>query len=213
LLRPIDVIRCFHNAFRRDLTQIDTLVLNIAREGGDMAPIFERLRIVGDILDYHAKGEEAAVFPAVDKFVPLLAQPYILDHRELDSMVSTLETIRDNPEVLAAARATAVLNSQLRIHLDKEDMYLYPFLSERTTDDEQIAIGRVMSSKTPPERVPVQVQWLFPLLDFDDQLKVIKSSMTMLPAPVFAKLKPLVEKSVSTNWVRLTQQIPELLDK
>ena len=92
-------------------------------------------------------------------------------------------------------------------------MYLYPFLSERTTDDEQIAIGRVMASKTPPERIPVQVQWIFPLLDFDDQLKVIKSSMTMLPAPVFAKLKPLVEKSVSTNWVRLTQQIPELLDK
>ena len=72
MLRPIDVIRCFHNAFRRDLSQIDALVLNIAREGGDMAPVFKRLKIVGDILDYHAKGEEAAVFPPVDKFAPLL---------------------------------------------------------------------------------------------------------------------------------------------
>ena len=65
LLRPIDIVRCFHNAFRRDMSQIDTSMLNIAREGGDLALIFDRLQIVTEILDYHARGEEAAVFPAV----------------------------------------------------------------------------------------------------------------------------------------------------
>lgn len=213
MLRPIDVVRCFHNAFRRDMSQIDTSVLNIAREGEDMAPIFNRLQIIGEILDYHARGEEAAVFPAVDNIAPLLAKAYILDHRELDNMVHGLEAIRKAPDPLTTARATAVLNSHLRIHLDKEDVHLYPILRERTTDDEQISIGKLMASKTPPERSPIQAQWLFPLLDLDDQVTVTRLWMSVMPPQVFAMLKPLIKKSVSANWAMLTQQIPELSDK
>ena len=84
-----------------------------------------------EILDYHAKGEEAAVFPAVDNLAPLVAKTYIMDHRELDAMVSGLEAMRNAPDPLTMARATAVLASHLRIHLDKEDAYLYPILRER----------------------------------------------------------------------------------
>jgi hemerythrin-like domain-containing protein len=180
LLRPIDAVRCFHNAFRRDMSQIDTLVLNIAREGGDMAPIFDRL---------------------------------IIDHRELDNMVLGLEAIREAPDPLATARATAVLNSHLRIHLNKEDVHLYPILRERTTDDEQVSIGKVMASKTPPERSSIQAQWLFPLLDLDDQVTVTRVWMALMPPPVFTMLKPLIKKSASANWAMLTQQIPELSDR
>jgi iron-sulfur cluster repair protein YtfE (RIC family) len=210
LLRPIDIVRCFHNAYRRDMSQIDTSVLNIAREGGDMSPIFDRLKILSEALDYHAKGEEAAVFPAFDKITPLVTGAYVLDHRELDSMTSGLEAIRREPDRLTVVRAAAVLNSQLRIHLDKEDAYLYPILKERTTDEEQIAIGQIMASKIPREQFPIQVQWLFPLLDTDEQVKVIKLSMRIMPTPVFATLKPLIKKSVPTNWATLTQSIPEL---
>lgn len=207
------MVRCFHNAFRRDMSQIDTLVLNIACEGGDLAPIFNRLQIMTDILDYHARGEEAAVFPAVDNIAPLVAKTYIMDHRELDNMVQGLEAIRKAPDNLIAARATAVLNSHLRIHLDKEDEHLYPILRERTTEDEQISIVKVMASKTPPERSPTQVQWLFPLLDADDQVKVTRVWMSVMPPPVFTMIKPLIKKSVSANWALLTEQIPELSDK
>jgi hemerythrin superfamily protein len=195
------------------MAQIDNSVLNIAREGGDMAPYFDRLQIIGEILDYHARGEEAAVFPAVDNIAPFLAKAYILDHRELDSMVHGLEAIRKTPDPLTTARATAVLNSHLRIHLDKEDVHLYPILRERTTDDEQASIGKILASKTPPERSPSQVQWLFPLLDLDDQVNVTRVWMSLMPPPVFTMLKPLIKKSVSANWTMLTQQIPELSDK
>jgi hypothetical protein len=195
------------------MSQIDTLVLNVAREGGDMASIFDRLQIISEILDYHARGEEAAVFPAVDNLAPLVAQAYIMDHRELDNMIHGLEAIRKAPNPLTTARATAVLNSHLRIHLDKEDVHLYPILRERTTDDEQISIGKIMASKTPPEKSPIQVQWLFPLLDLDDQVKVTRVWMSLMPSPVFTMIKPLIKKSVSANWAMLTQQIPELSDK
>jgi len=118
------------------------------------------LRTVAEILEYHAQGEEAAVFPAVDKLTPLVARAYFLDHRELDKTVNGLETMRKAPDPLITARATAVLESHLRIHLDKEDAHLYPILRERTTESEQASIVGLMSKKVPPERFPALVRWV-----------------------------------------------------
>ena len=116
---PFDIVRSIHNAFRRDIFQIDDSVFKIARIGGDLTPVSDRIHTMGEILDYHARGEEAAVFPAVDKVAPLVSEAYLLDHRELDTMVSGLETMRKTPDSLTVARGTAVLASHLRIHLYK----------------------------------------------------------------------------------------------
>jgi len=212
LFRPIDLVKCFHNAFRRDIFEIDESVLKIASSVGDIGLVFVRLHILGEILNYHAEGEEAAVFPAVDKLRPFVSPGYLFDHHELDNMVEALEEIRKAPDVLATARATAVLHSHLRIHLDKEDLYLYPILREQTTDDEQIAVGKIMSSKIPPERFPDLAQWLFPLLRLNDQIMVIKGWMTMMPPPVFANAKLLIRKNVGDNWVEIVKLIPELAE-
>ena len=206
----LEIVFSLHKAFRRDAFQIDSFAFKIARDGGDLTLVLDRLRLMGEILDYHAKGEEAAVFPAVDNVAPLVAQSYLFDHRELDIMVNGLEAMRKALDPLTVARATAVLNSHLRIHLDKEDAYLYPILKERTTESEQASIVGVMSQKVPSDRFPTLVKWLFPLLDFQDQVAVTKGWMTRMPPQVFATLKPLIKKSVPDNWVELTRQIPGL---
>jgi hypothetical protein len=168
---------------------------------------------MGEVLDYHARGEEAAVFPAVDKVAPLVAKAYLMDHRELDTMVGGLETMRKTPDPLTTVRATAVLASHLRIHLNKEDAHLYPILRERTTETEQASIGGLMSKNVPPDRFPTLVQWLFPLLDLEDRIVVTKGWMTLMPPQVFAGLKPLIRESVGQNWSELSQRIPELENK
>jgi iron-sulfur cluster repair protein YtfE (RIC family) len=212
-LEPLDIVRALHNAFRRDVFQIDDAAFKIARVGGGLTLVFDRLHVMGEVLDYHARGEEAAVFPAVDNVAPLVAKAYLMDHRELDIMVSGLEDMRKTPDPLAAARATAVLNSHLRIHLDKEDAHLYAILRERTTESEQASIAGLMSKKVPPDRFPTLIQWLFPLLGFEDQLVVTRGWMTLMPPQVFAGVKPLIKQSIAENWVKLAQLIPELNNK
>jgi iron-sulfur cluster repair protein YtfE (RIC family) len=210
---PIDIVRSIHNAFRRDISQIDDSVFKIARTGGDLTAVLDRLHLMDEILDYHARGEEAAVFPAVDNVTPLVAEAYLMDHRELDTMVSRLEAMRKTPDPLTTARATEALASHLRIHLNKEDAHLYRILRERTTESEQISIAGLMSKKVPPDRFPTLVQWLFPLLDLEDRVVVTKGWMTLMPPQVFDGLKPLIRKTVANDWVELTQRIPELHDK
>lgn len=209
---PLDVVRSFHNAFRRDISQIDDSVLKVARGGGDLAASLDRLRVMGEVLDYHARGEEEAVFPAVDNLAPLVARAYLMDHRELDVMVSGLEAIRKSPEPLAAARATAVLKSHLTIHLNKEDAHLYPILRERTTEDEQATIVGLMSRQVPPDKFPMVVQWLFPLLDLEDRMALTRTWMALMPPQVFSGLKPLIKRAVAEDWAELARRIPELSD-
>lgn len=212
---PIDVVLCFHNAFRRDIAEIDSQVLNIARSSGNLTSILDRLHVMDEILDYHARGEEAAVFPAVDSVAPLVAKAYLMDHRELDKMVETLEAMRllKLPDPLLASRATAVLNSHLRIHLDKEDTHLYPILREKTTATQQVTIGGIMSSKIPPDRFPAAIAWLFPLLNLNDRVTVTMGWMTFMPPPIFANIKPLIKNAVAEGWDMLAQRIPELNNK
>lgn len=212
---PIDVVLCFHNAFRKDIAQIDSSVLEIARIGGNLSPILNRLQSMDEILDYHARGEEAAVFPAVDNIAPLVAKAYLMDHRELDKMVESLETMRlqKSPIPLQACRATAVLNSHLRIHLDKEDAHLYPILREKTTISEQVTMGGIMSSKIPPDRFPAAIAWLMPLLDLNDQVTVTKGWMTLMPPQIFANIKLLIKSAVAEGWDAIAQRIPELNNK
>jgi iron-sulfur cluster repair protein YtfE (RIC family) len=207
---PIDAVLCIHNAFRRDMSQIDEVAYQLARSDGDLTDVLNRFHIMGEILDYHARGEEEAVFPAIDRLVPLLNKTYILDHRELDRMVSGLEVLRKAPDGLTAARATAALNQHLRLHLDKEDAFLYPMLRERTSLDEQVSIIGHMAGAVPPDRSPVLVQWLFPLLSNDERVVITRIWMSLMPPPVFDGVKPLIRDAVGGEWIELKRRIPEL---
>jgi hemerythrin-like domain-containing protein len=207
---PIDAVLCIHNAFRRDMSQIDGVAYQLARSGGDLTDVLDRFHIMGEVLDYHARGEEEAVFPAIERLVPLLNKTYILDHRELDRMVSGLEELRKAPDNLTGARATAVLNQHLRLHLDKEDAYLYTMLRERTSLDEQASIVKHMTGAIPPDRTPVLVQWLLPLLNNDERTVMTRVWMSLMPPQVFAGLKPIIRDAVGVDWVELKRRIPEL---
>jgi iron-sulfur cluster repair protein YtfE (RIC family) len=207
---PIDVVHAIHNAFRRDIVQIDNSALSIARNGGDFSPLFERIQIFSEVLDYHARGEEAAVFPAIDKVTPMFAKAYLMDHRELDIMTNGFAEIKKTPDGLTTARATAILNSHLRIHLNKEDTLLYPVLKERLTVAEQGQIAGLMSKQIPPEKFPSLVQWLFPLLDMNDQVVVTQTWKSLMPPPVFDNVKKLIMKTSNENWIELARRIPDL---
>ena len=83
---PLDAITVIHNAFRRDMPEIDEAAYKVAKHGGDLSPVLDRLQFHSQILISHAEGEEEAVFPAIDKVAPLVAKAYAIDHDELDMM-------------------------------------------------------------------------------------------------------------------------------
>jgi hypothetical protein len=81
MVEPVDGILAVHTAFRRDMGHIDAAALAAARGTEGLTATIGRFRFLDEVLDWHAKGEEMAVFPALEKVAPLVAEAYARDHR------------------------------------------------------------------------------------------------------------------------------------
>ena len=207
---PLDAVTSIHKAFRNDMAEIDDAAYKAAAGGSDLSVVVDRLRFFSEILRWHANGEEEAVFPTMDRVAPLVARPYLLDHRELDMMTEGLARVSATSDPLTTARATASLNTHLRIHLDKEDAHLYPILRERTSADEQASIVGTMARGVPPERMPELIRWWLPLVGLDDRETTISVWKALMPEQVFAGMKPLIQDTIGQDWAELKQRIPGL---
>ncbi|MEI6293124.1 MAG: hemerythrin domain-containing protein [Methanomicrobiales archaeon] len=210
MTEPIDAIRAIHNAFRNDIWQIDTAALDSAKGIEGLASTIERFRFFNEILVWHAKGEELAIFPALENVAPMVAEAYVKDHRGLDTAFEELNNSYSEQDTLKTARATAAFRFHLNIHLEKEDTHLYRIFRERISLGDQGKAVSIMASTIPPERFPDVVGWLFPLIGNDDRENMIRIWQMVLPTPAFAGVKKLIEKSVGSDWNELKRRIPTL---
>jgi hemerythrin-like domain-containing protein len=207
---PLDAIRAFHNAFRKDMTDMDAAAYTAARGDGNLDLVLKRYTFFNDALVWHASGEEEYVFPALENIAPLVAEAYERDHRGLDSLFESLKKAVIDLDTLAIARATAAFDFHLRIHLNKEEAHLYRIFNERISLPSQGAIIGKMAQKVPQERFPDAVAWLFPLLGSNDRENLIRIWRQAMPEPVFTQVAKLIGLAIGNEWAELTLRIPDL---
>jgi hypothetical protein len=210
MAQPLDAVMAFHNAFRRDLKEIDAAALDAARGKPGLAPVIERFRFFNEISVWHANGEELAIFPAVEAVAPSVAEAYERDHRGLDAAFDALNAAVSARDSLETARATAAFKFHLDMHLGKEDAHLYRLMRERVSlPDQGKAVG-IMSSTVPQSRFPEVIGWLFPLLGDDDRENMVRIWQMVMPPPVFETIKKLIQAATGNGWAELTRRIPTL---
>jgi hypothetical protein len=208
MAEPLDAIRAIHNAFRRDMAGIDAAALAVGR--GLPAPALGRFRFFNEILVWHAHGEELAIFPALEAVVPSVAEAYERDHRGLDAAFDALSAAVNSGDALETARAAAAFKFHLDIHLDKEEEHLYRLVKQRVPADGLVKALGVMSSTVPQDRFPEVVAWMFPLLGGDDRENMTRIWRMVMPPPVFARVRQMIQQAVGQDWAELAQRIPEL---
>jgi len=207
---PLDAIRAIHNAFRKDAAAIDAAAHTVAREGAGTGQVIRRYTLLNEVLAWHASGEEDAVFPAMEKVAPLVAEAYERDHRGLDSLFESLHEAVNASDALVTSRVTAALKFHLDTHLNKEEAHLYRIFNERISLQDQRVIAGKMARKVPPERFPDLVGWLYPLIGPGDRENMIRIWQQALPEPVFSEAKKLIWAAIGEDWEELTRRIPEL---
>jgi hypothetical protein len=207
---PLDAVKAIHNAFRRDMDIIDGAALDSARGIPGLMTKLERFRFFNEVLVWHAHGEELAIFPALEIVAPSVAEAYLMDHRGLDAAFDALSAAVSARDALQTARASAAFKFHLDIHLDKEDAHLYRLIRERVSAPDQAKALGVMSSTVPPQRFPEVIAWMFPLLGPDDRENMTRVWQMVMPAPVFAGVKKLIQGAIGDDWAELTRRIPTL---
>jgi hypothetical protein len=210
MTEPVDAILAFHNAFRMDMKQIDAAARETARGQNGLAGTIERYRFLNEILSWHARGEEIAVFPALETVAPLVAEAYEKDHRGLDSAYETLDRSYAARDMLDTARAAAAFRFHLDIHLAKEDTHLYRIFRERISPADQAKALGIMAAGVPTQRFPEVIAWMFPLIGHDDRENMTRIWQMVMPAPGFAVVREQIRKAVGSDWAELSRRIPLL---
>lgn len=209
---PIDAVRAIHNAFREDMRLIDTAALEAAQGKPGLEETVERFRFFNEVLEWHAHGEELAIFPALESVAPSVAEAYEKDHRALDAAFDTLSNAVSVRDPLETARATKAFKYFLDVHLDKEDMHLYRLIGERVSVPDQGQAVGVMASQVPEERFPELVAWMFPLMGHDDRENMTRIWQHVMPPEAFAGATQLVAAAIGDDWSELTRRVPELAE-
>jgi len=211
MAEPLDAVKAIHNAFRRDMEEIDAAALESARGKSGLKPAVERFRFLNEVLVWHAHGEELAIFPAIDTVAPSVAEAYERDHRGLDAAFDVLSAAVSAHDTIGTARATAAFKFHLDLHLGKEDAHLYRLMRERVpVPDQGKAVG-IMSSTVPQDRFPEVVAWMFPLMNHDDRENMTLIWQMVMPDSAFSHVKQLIQKAIGEDWAELTRRIPGLI--
>jgi len=162
------------------------------------------------VLEWHAHGEELAIFPALEEVAPAVAEAYAKDHRALDAAFDSLSKAVSVRDPLETAHATKAFKFFLDVHLDKEDVHLYRLIKERVSVPDQGQAVGVMASTVPQDRFADLVAWMFPLMGNDDRENMTRIWQTVMPGEAFAAATKLVEAAIGDDWSELTRRIPEL---
>jgi hemerythrin-like domain-containing protein len=207
---PIDAVVAIHNAFRRDIAIIDSAALDAARGRPGLSATVERFRFFNEVLEWHAHGEELAIFPALEAVAPSVAVAYESDHRALDAAFDALNKAVSVRDPLETARATKAFKFFLDVHLDKEDGHLYRIIKERVAVSDQGQAVGVMAGEVPQDRFPEFVAWMYPLLGDDDRENMTRIWQMVMPADAFAGAVQLVHQAIGDEFAGLCQRIPDL---
>ncbi len=209
MARPLDAVTAFHNAFRRDIAQIDSAALAWARGDREATDTLARYRFLNEVLVWHANSEEAVVFPLIEKEAPMLSEPYIQDHHGLDAVHERLHEAVEANDALGAARATAAFKFHLDLHLAKEDRQVYPLLKRRIRLPEERGVGSTIAAMVPRERFPEVVAWIFPLLGPTDRENLVQVFGMLMPPEVLANVGVMVKQAVGDeDWAALSRFLP-----
>jgi hypothetical protein len=207
---PVDLILVAHDAFRRDLAEIDTAALGAARDGRDLSETFKRLDFFTEMLSWHAQGEDRGIFPTLETVAPDVAASYELDHRGLDLASDGLTEAIGADDPVAVARATAAFKFHLDIHLYKEEVHLYRLFTDRLPESDQANAVGAFTDALPVARFSDFVGWLFPLVEVDGRARVVRVWQVAMPPQAFAGSMSLVERALGNDYSDLVERVPEL---
>lgn len=189
------------------MSQIDAAALDAARGKPGLEATIERFRFMNEVLEWHARGEDAAIGPLLESVAPSVYATYERDHRALDAAFAALRDAVSAHDPLETARATKAFKVHLDLHLDKEDAHMYRLIRERASLRDAAAAVSKLANGAPADRFPEVVAWMLPLLDLDDRVTMTLGWKHVMPAPVFADTLPLIQKAVGSGWGELALRI------
>jgi len=209
---PLRSLVFVHTALRNELNDLANLAHAAAKGENNIETLKERFDWATYALHYHAAGEDAALFPAVEAKHPGVAMTFDDDHQTDDALVEEMKQLleADNAQdnLGRIARLADQLADRASLHMDKEERLLVPFVEEHFSMEEQGAILGGMMQAFPPEFMLKGVPWIFSHLDENLRISYATALKGAMPAEPFAMHMSNVEEQLGPDeWAPIATAI------
>jgi hemerythrin-like domain-containing protein len=185
------------------------------------AALKERLAAFERVLKLHEDGEDLTIFPPIQEKYPHIAETYEFDHRthrshgaELATSLTELDGARGGRRqelVKQVGEQAVAFDAYMNLHIEKENVLLFPTYDEMFAPEEQMAHGKAAEGKIEPAAMAAAVAWMFQRLEANDREDVLREFIQTMPPPAFAGLSKGLEGAVSASeWQEMVRRIPTL---
>ena len=221
---PMHSILYIHNAILKEFTDLEetTKALNYDSKG-DAGALLDRFQWFRNVLAIHEDGEEASMFPYLEKRFRYSAVAYEFDHgvhtRLYDLIEQILERVRSTGSsadrrsgVRELYREIVALHAVMDEHVDKENQILMGVFDEHFSVEEQAAILAEIMGHIPPEMMQQALPWMFSSQPgANDREGFLLELMDMAPPEALpAMVGLLASTAAQQDWAEMVKRIPKL---
>ena len=210
---PLRALVFVHTALREELALLAEEAATLAIDGdGSLDDLRARFDWATEALHFHAVGEDAALFPAIEERFPGAAMAFDDDHRTDEEIVAMmrerLAAWHEEGAAVEFAHLAGTLADRASLHMDQEERLLVPFVEERFSPEEQGAILGGMMAAFPPEFMLRGVPWIFTHLDDELRIRYATALKNAMPPEPFAMHMGNVEAALGPEgWAPVAAAI------
>jgi len=192
-----DLYRDIHKGIRAELFGVTLTAGNT--NPGDCAARTElaaRVRQMAYLLESHAEHEDRTIQPAIERFLPDVAETIEHDHAAFSGRVRDLVAIADVAADVSGPAARTRLHQLYRemasftsvylAHQDVEERVVMPMLERELGLDAVIGIHGEIVGSIPPDEMARTLALMLPAMNNDDRTEVLGGMQQNAPAEVFA---------------------------
>jgi iron-sulfur cluster repair protein YtfE (RIC family) len=199
-----DLYRDIHKGIRAELFSVTETAGTV--DAGDRfatAALADHVRAVADLLELHAHHEDEAIDPALQTYLPALAEQISTDHLVLDRRITTIvdmtTSVADAP---AAAQRRLVHQVYLDLasfvssyleHQDLEERVVMPSLEQAIGVDAVVDIHHMILAAIPPEVMMRSLALMLPAMNVDDRAELLGGMKAAAPPDAFDAVVGLAE--------------------
>jgi hypothetical protein len=192
-----DLYRDIHKGIRSELFGVTLSAGNTnPADCAARTELASRVGRLADLLESHAAHEDRVVQPAIERYLPDVAEVIEHDHASFAVRVSDLvaiaATVADVSGPAARTRlhqlylGMASFTSVYLAHQDIEERVVMPMLEREIGVEAVIAMHGAIVGAIPPDEMARTQALMFPAMNVDDRTDVLGGIQHTAPAEVFA---------------------------
>ncbi len=195
-LFAVDLYRDIHKGIRAELFAVTSSAGSIDPSvRGDRAAVADHVRSVAAVLESHAHHEDSVVEPALERYLPDLAEQISSDHHRLEAMfgriVELASSVVEAPD-REQRRLTQLLHLDLArftgtylAHQDLEEREVMGRLERAVGTDEVLRMHGEIVGSIPPDEMARSLAFMLPAMNADDRADLLGGMRAGAPQDAF----------------------------